>query len=44
MLIKTIPANDLVTVCGQWKRGDSLQELIVGQLFGVVEALNFDAS
>lgn len=44
MLIKTIPANDLVTVCGQWKRGDSLQELIGGQLFGVVEALNFDAS
>lgn len=44
MLIETIPATDLLNVCEKWKRGDSLQELIGGQLFGVVEAINLDAS
>jgi len=44
MLLTTIPANDLLTVCGEWKRRDSLQELVGGQLFGVVESMESDDS
>jgi len=44
MLLKTIPANDILTVCGKWKVGDSLQELIGGQLFSVIESIDPDDS
>src|SRR6056297_1487515 len=44
MLLKTIPFDDLLSVCGKWKSGDSLQDLIGGQLFGVVESIELDHS
>jgi hypothetical protein len=42
MLITTIPKDNLVKVCGQWKQGDSLQKLISGQLYGSIDYVDLD--
>lgn len=42
MLITTIPPKKLKEICGQWKQGDDLQELVGGQLFATVESIEFD--
>jgi hypothetical protein len=42
MLLKTIPADDLLSVCGKWNCGDSLKDLIGVQLFGTVESIDTD--
>ena len=42
MLITTNPPEKLSEICSQWKQGDSLQNLVGGQLFGTVESINFD--
>ena len=42
MLITTLPSEKLKKICSQWKQGDSLQELVGGQLFSTVESIAFD--
>jgi hypothetical protein len=42
MLITTLPSEKLKEICCQWKQGDSLQELVGGQLSSTVESIAFD--
>ena len=42
MLVTTLPSEKLKEICCQWKQGDSLQELVGGQLFSTVESIVFD--
>ena len=42
MLVTTLPSEKLKEICSQWKQGDSLQELVGGQLFSTVESIAFD--